>query len=422
MDLTRDEETLEEGSGAVHELQVRHGTVHIDEIFAGNFGGPEPEVSRGREEILTEIDALGGFKSGPSFSSGEIRDAQDTGTAGLVDSHGEENNIGDYFIGIDMDTDLEAPVALEEAEKLQQQAKKLYDRALSNLQDALSCREKELEKLTSNLNKSKASSARQEEELGELRASIEGVHEERTSFAEQTFDKLKSELLCYQARLRKAVDGEKSFRLICDKRWKKLRHLWYEANRSLNYESHLEKQNKTEDLERLCGEVGQAKYECNDLRAQIDAHIATKKNTLAKASTLEIQLQNARENNSVQTSRIARLESDLSEMKAEVMEAGAKVEEIQAKVDRKVAIYLKDVADARAELRGASDWESRSSEYARCTSRRETLKEIHAKGFDFLEEIEKAKVDEYDAMFPLFDAEDNEREVDGATVPEEKVE
>ncbi|XP_075092245.1 uncharacterized protein LOC142172512 [Nicotiana tabacum] len=44
------------------------------------------------------------------------------------------------------------------------------------------------------------------------------------------FDKLKSELLRREARLRKALNGEKSLRLLCDKRGKELRHLRYEMN------------------------------------------------------------------------------------------------------------------------------------------------------------------------------------------------
>lgn len=65
------------------------------------------------------------------------------------------------------------------------------------------------------------------------------------------FDKLKSELLRCEASLRKALDGEKSLRLLCDKRGDELVYLRYKANRILNYESHLERQLqiKTEDLE-----------------------------------------------------------------------------------------------------------------------------------------------------------------------------
>ncbi|XP_070008100.1 protein CROWDED NUCLEI 4-like [Nicotiana sylvestris] len=214
------------------------------------------------------------------------------------------------------------------------------------------------------------------------------------------FDKLKSELLRCEARLRKALDVEKSLRLLCDKRL----------------------QSKLEDLERLWGEVSQAECECNKLRAQIDALVAAKKDALAKASALEVQLRNALKNILVQRSRIASLESDLLKMKAEVVDTRAEVEEIWAKVDKKVAVYLKDVADAQAELRGVSDRESRSNEYARCKSWRETFEEIHARGFDLSEEIEQAKEDEYDAKFLISDVEDNERGANGAAVPEEKIE
>ncbi|XP_070020235.1 uncharacterized protein [Nicotiana sylvestris] len=175
----------------------------------------------------------------------------------------------------------------------------------------------------------------------------------RLPLPSKAFDKLKFELLRPEARLQKALDREKSLRLNCDKREKELIHL-----------------RKTENLECLWGEVGKAKYECKELRAQIDAQVAAKKNALAKASTLEVQLWNARENSLVQTSKIVRLKYDLLDMKAEVVDAWAEAEEIRAKVDNKVVVYVKDVAYALAELRGASDRESRSNEYAQCKSRR----------------------------------------------------
>ncbi|XP_070012825.1 uncharacterized protein [Nicotiana sylvestris] len=225
--------------------------------------------------------------------------------------------------------------------------------------------------------------------------------EEAQQLFSMVFDKLKSELLRCEAQLRKALDGEKYLSLLCDKKEKELRHLRYKANRSLNYESHLEKQlqSKMEDLERLWSKVGQAKHERNESRAQIDAHVAAKKKALAKMSALEVQFWNARENSSVQTSRIVRLESNLLEMKSKVVDAWAEAKEIRAKADKKVDIYLKDAVIALDELRGASDRESRSNKYARCKSRRETLEEIHARGFDLSEEIKQVKADEFDANF-----------------------
>nr|XP_016443647.1 PREDICTED: fibrinogen- and Ig-binding protein-like [Nicotiana tabacum] len=197
------------------------------------------------------------------------------------------------------------------------------------------------------------------------------------------------------------MDGEKSLRLLYDEREDELAHLRYEASRSMNYESYLEEQlqKKTEDLECLWVEVGQAKRECNELEAQMDAHIAVEKNALAK------------------TSKIANLESDLLKLKAEVVNAQAKAEEIRAKSEKIVVVYLKGPVDARVKLSDDFDRESKSNEYARCKSWRETLEDIYARDFDLSEEIAQSRADEYDAKFLLSNAEDNEEKADGPQSP-----
>ncbi|XP_070002533.1 MAR-binding filament-like protein 1-1 [Nicotiana sylvestris] len=204
--------------------------------------------------------------------------------------------------------------------------------------------------------------------------------EEAQRLCSMAFNKLKSELLRCGAKLRKALNGEKSLRLVYDKKTRELIHLRSELDQSRDYEGNLEKQvtsilgecrlflpsletnilvsllqRKTETLERLRGESHQVNSECNDVKAQIDVHVTAKRNALAKASTLEIQFRNAREGDSVKTSRIAKLEIDLLKMKAEVVNARAEAEKVRAKADKKVAIYLKDKAEARTKLRGASD-------------------------------------------------------------------
>lgn len=45
-------------------------------------------------------------------------------------------------------------------------------------------------------------------------------------------------------------------------------------------------------------------------------------------------------------------------------------------------------------------------------SQRDTLEEIHSRGFYLLEEIKQAKADEYNDICLLYDADDSEKEAD----------
>ncbi|XP_070019962.1 uncharacterized protein [Nicotiana sylvestris] len=182
------------------------------------------------------------------------------------------------------------------------------------------------------------------------------------------FKKLRSKLFHRDARLRKALDREKSLRLLCTEK--------------------------------------------EDELAQEDAQVATKEDALSKVSALEVQLQNSCANNFVRANMITRLESEFLKVKAKVVDAWAEALMSHYKADKKVAVYLKGATDARAELRRALDHESKSKEYARYKSRRETLEEFHARGFDLSKEMKQAKVDEHDARSLLSDAEDSEKEAD----------
>ncbi|XP_070015377.1 uncharacterized protein [Nicotiana sylvestris] len=376
-------ETLEEGVNVVPDLVTECGVALAGEIIAA---GPEvsgPEAFQGQELPLGDIDSLGGLNLGPQFSSGELRDAQDPNVANVgvpLKGGGALNNILDDIDDVSEDIYLNASCTIKATEELL-------------------CHEKELERLTSGLQESEDSSARKEKELGEFRASLEGVLREKAGLVEQVFDKLKFKLLRYEARLRKALDREISLRLLCERK-EEINILIFQL------------ESKTEELERLWGEVGRAKRELNELKARVEAQVVAKEDALAKASTLEVQIRNAHVNDSVRANMITRLESKLLKAKAKVVNAQVEVVIRRPTADQKVAAYLKGTAYARAELREALDREKNSKEYVKCKSQRETLEEIHARGFDLSEEIKQARAEEHDAKFLLSDTEDSEDKAD----------
>ncbi|XP_070010696.1 uncharacterized protein [Nicotiana sylvestris] len=237
----------------------------------------------------------------------------------------------------------------------------------------------------------------------ELQDVVDAAKEKRVKMEEmfkKAFDKLKSELLHREVRLRKALDEEKSLRLLCDEREIELAYLRYEF------------QKKAKGLEYLRDEVGRAKHEYDELKAQADAQASTEMGALAKASSLEVQLRLAHDNSLVRTDMITKLETELSKIKAKVVDTRARAVMNRTKADQKVAVYLKDAADAQTKLRKIFDRKDRSKEYVWCKSWRKTLEEIYARGFDLSEELTQERADERGAQLLLFDAEDSEDEAD----------
>ncbi|XP_070010789.1 uncharacterized protein [Nicotiana sylvestris] len=71
-------------------------------------------------------------------------------------------------------------------------------------------------------------------------------------------------------------------------------------------------------------------------------------------------------------------------MKFKVVDARAEAEEVRVKADKKVAIYLKDAAEARMKLKGDSDRERRSREAKSLQALRDVAKKEHA---DLVEQV-----------------------------------
>ncbi|XP_070004419.1 uncharacterized protein [Nicotiana sylvestris] len=98
---------------------------------------------------------------------------------------------------------------------------------------------------------------------------------------------------------------------------------------------------------------------------------------------------------------VAKLEAAKSEVKAAKADADAVVAIYQADVEA-AQIRAKEVAEA-TQIRAKEVFEAAQVqaegvvEHAKCQSRRETLEEIHARGFDLTTEIENAKELEVEA-------------------------
>ncbi|XP_070013307.1 uncharacterized protein [Nicotiana sylvestris] len=120
----------------------------------------------------------------------------------------------------------------------------------------------------------------------------------------------------------------------------------------------------------------------------------SKKDTArAQLSSVEHQLQSVKEESLARSKKIEELEARLA---AELAKATSKAEKVKAEVEAVVAIYRADAKDTNARAKEISDaTEVRLScvfEHAKCQSQRETLEEIHARGFVLLADIENAKV------------------------------
>ncbi|XP_070050387.1 uncharacterized protein [Nicotiana tomentosiformis] len=117
-----------------------------------------------------------------------------------------------------------------------------------------------------------------------------------------------------------------------------------------------------------------------------------KETARAQLSLAENQLQKMEEKGSVQSRIIEELEARFA---SELAKAESDAEKAKADADALVAVYRADAEAAQVQAREASETaDTRAhwvAELAKCRSRRETLEEIHARGFDLAEEIKKAK-------------------------------
>ncbi|XP_070035198.1 uncharacterized protein [Nicotiana tomentosiformis] len=157
-------------------------------------------------------------------------------------------------------------------------------------------------------------------------------------------------------------------------------------------------QQKVQKIDQLREEVNMMKAETLGWKEGMDHFAAEKETALSQLSSVESQLRGMKEKNSIQAKQIeeleARLASELAKDKSEANKAKVEAEAI-------AVIYQADVEAAQVQARQAAETAQTRAhwivELAKCQSRRETLEEIHARGFDLTDEIIKARECEDDA-------------------------
>ncbi|XP_070039853.1 uncharacterized protein [Nicotiana tomentosiformis] len=152
----------------------------------------------------------------------------------------------------------------------------------------------------------------------------------------------------------------------------------------------------------------------------MDRLAAEKEAARAQLSSAESQLQGMKEKSSVQERNIEELEARLA---SELAKAKSEAEKAKAEVDAFMAVYRADAEAAQVQAIEATETAQTRAYWvdglAKCQSRRETLEEIHARGFDLTEDIKKAKNLEFDARALAFYDDDDDESKSGFESGEE---
>ncbi|XP_070031853.1 uncharacterized protein [Nicotiana tomentosiformis] len=172
-------------------------------------------------------------------------------------------------------------------------------------------------------------------------------------------------------------------------------------------------QQKIEMIGILREEVDVIRAESLNWKEGMDRFATEKETARAQLLSAENQLQKMKEKNLVQARRIEELEARLA---SELAKAESDAEKAKADADALVAVYQADTEAAQVQAREAVETaDTRAhwvAELAKCRPRRETLEEIHAQGFNLVEEIKRAKELEAVAEALVSDDDDDDNDDD----------
>ncbi|XP_019252671.1 PREDICTED: uncharacterized protein LOC109231464 [Nicotiana attenuata] len=241
------------------------------------------------------------------------------------------------------------------------------------------------------------------------------IFEEAQRLLSQTIAKFRAELSQCEAELKKVSGEEKALRLLCNQKEEELRDLRAELAKAQKKETELDEQvtmiltgygllgstseantlisqlqQNLEMIGQLRGAVDQVKVDCHRWKKNMDQLAADKEVVTVQLTSAETQLRGIKVKGLAQAKKIEELEADFSGARAEAAQSKAEVEKTNVTAKKTIAVYLRDVAAVQEEPREASDRGRRINELTKWQARRETLEEIHARGFDLTGEIAEA--------------------------------
>ncbi|XP_070019777.1 uncharacterized protein [Nicotiana sylvestris] len=187
-----------------------------------------------------------------------------------------------------------------------------------------------------------------------------------------------------EVELQKTSEERNALKLFYGQKDERLRDLRAELAQARKEEAERDEQDRAAP-----GEVDQVKANCNQWKENMDHLAVEKEAALVRLSSTEVQLRSTKEKRSAHAKRI-------EEFKAKLAEAKVEVEKAKALADKSIVVYLVDAEATQTQLREVLDRARWSNDLAKCQFQRETLEEIHARGFDLSKEIAQAKVLEAD--------------------------
>ncbi|XP_070037674.1 uncharacterized protein [Nicotiana tomentosiformis] len=197
----------------------------------------------------------------------------------------------------------------------------------------------------------------------------------------------RAELRQYEFDLQWVTEERNALNLLLGQRWEEIKELRAELTKAHQDQTDLSEQQKLELIGKLREKVDVIKAESLKWKENMDRFAAEKEVARAQLSLAESQLQSLKEKSLV--------ERKTEELKARLATKLAKAENIKADADALVAVYRADAEAAQFHVREVADTARTRlhwiNDFSKCQFRRETLEDIHARGFDLSEEITKAR-------------------------------